>query len=82
VPSRLLSYSSVAQLLDCSDDTVRRLVKRGLLPEPVPYKGLGKRFSEDDILLYLVRAREDRQDDLPRRRTTQEDANSGGAKGP
>ena len=75
MPRKLLSYASVAQLLDCSDDTVRRLVKSGLLPAPLPYQGLGKRFREEDVLLYLARATDGGQEEKPRRRTTQDGAN-------
>ncbi len=51
---KLLSYGSVASLLDCSDDTVRRLVRKGLLAQPRRYKGLGQRFSEADVIRYQI----------------------------
>jgi excisionase family DNA binding protein len=73
---QLLTYASVAEWLDCSDDTVRRLVKRGLLAAPKGYAGVGPRFTESDVLLYLARAEEARQEQEVRRRETQEDANS------
>lgn len=82
MPGRLLSYATVAHLLDCSDDTVRRLVKKGLLPAPLVYNGVGKRFREDDVLLYLARAQEGRQEQSARRRTTQDAANEPRAKEP
>lgn len=71
----LLTYAAVAEWLDCSDDTVRRLVKKGLLAKPKGYPGVGPRFTESDVLLYLARAEEARQEKEVRRRKTQEDAN-------
>lgn len=49
----------VCELLDCSDDTIRRLVRRGLLAAPQPYQGLGKRWTAEDLEDYqaLQRAR-------------------------
>ena len=71
----LLTYASVAEWLDCSDDTVRRLVKKGLLPGPKPYPGIGPRFTESDVLLYLARAEEARQAEQVRRRKPHDAAN-------
>ncbi len=80
MPSRKLSYASVAELLDCSTKTVRRLVEKGLLNAPITYNGLGPRFSEDDVFLYLARAAEGRQEQRSRARKGQEGTNLGGAK--
>lgn len=73
----LLSYASVCRLLDVSEDTVRRLWKRGLLAAPQKYEGVGIRFREGDVLLYLARAR---QGDSARSRSPQGDANPPPAK--
>jgi excisionase family DNA binding protein len=77
---RLLSYASVAHLLDVSDDTVRRLVKKGLLPAPRVYNGVGKRFKEEDVLLYMARSTEASQEESSSRTATQSDANKPPAK--
>lgn len=75
---RLLSVSTVAHMLDCSDDTVRRLVKRGLLRAPKSYNGVGVRFAEEDVLVYIATAgKEARQEKSSSRRKPQEAANSG-----
>jgi len=50
-----MSYASVAQFLDCSTKTVRRLVAKRLLDSPRNYSGIGPRFTEADVLLYLAR---------------------------
>lgn len=55
----LLSYASVCRLLDVSEDTVRRLWKRGLLAAPQKYEGIGIRFREGDVLLYLAKSRQE-----------------------
>jgi hypothetical protein len=51
--SRLLSYASVAAILDCSQDTVRRLVRSGLLAPPEAYPHLGLRFRSEEVYKYL-----------------------------
>lgn len=56
---RLLSYASVCEILDCSDDTVRRLVRLGMLPRPKKYKHLGLRFRAEDVYRYLYTAAEE-----------------------
>jgi excisionase family DNA binding protein len=53
VPDRLLSYRAVAELLDCSTDTVKRLWRAGLIDAPKPYRKLGLRFKADDIYRYI-----------------------------
>jgi excisionase family DNA binding protein len=58
MPGRLLSYGSVAHLLDVSTRTVRRLVEKGLLEAPARYKGIGWRFQEEAIWRYLICCRE------------------------
>ena len=75
MPGRLLSYASVAHLLDVSDDTIRRLVKRGLLPPPTRYNGIGWRFKEEDIMLYMLQQRQAGQEESHRRSKPQDDAN-------
>ena len=72
----LLSYRSVAELLDCSEDTIRRLVKKALLPKPQKYEGVGIRFQAMDVYLYIAR-----QAEKVRSRTPQEDANRPRAEG-
>lgn len=57
MPRRLLGIRKVCELLDCSDDTVRRLVKRGDLAPPRQYRGLGLRWEEGDIEDYIARER-------------------------
>jgi excisionase family DNA binding protein len=57
MPGRLLSYATVARLLDCSEKTVRRLVEKGLLSPPLAYEGVGARFTRDDVLLYMASRR-------------------------
>jgi excisionase family DNA binding protein len=54
VPSRRLSYQHVAELLDVSVRTVRRLVEQGFLAPPRKYKGAGIRFLEEDVYQYLI----------------------------
>ena len=54
MPRRLLSMRHLTERLDCSDDTVRRLVKRGLLAPPCQYRGLGLRWDETDVEEYLA----------------------------
>ena len=49
----LLSYSNVAQLLDCSVATVKRLWKKGSLAEPQMYEGIGMRFWAEDVYEYI-----------------------------
>jgi excisionase family DNA binding protein len=49
----LLSYESVCRALDCSKSTIKRLVKKGLLPAPEQVPGVGARWWEDDIEQYL-----------------------------
>ncbi len=80
MPSRRLSYASVAELLDCSTKTVRRLVEKGLLNAPTVYNGLGPRFSEDDVFLYLALAAEGRQGQRLRDSTGQTGTNKPPAK--
>ncbi len=54
MPSRRLSYNNVANLLDCSPRTIKRLVERGLLAPPINYNGVGLRFREEDVLVYMA----------------------------
>jgi len=47
---KLMSTHSVMALLDVSDDTVRRLVKRGWLAPPRKYPGgVGVRYKAEDV---------------------------------
>ena len=71
----LLTYRSVSELLDCSEDTVRRLVQKGLLPEPQKYEGIGVRFRAIDVELYVA-LQERSQAEKARSRKPQEAANS------
>jgi hypothetical protein len=81
---RLLSYASVAALLDCSTDTVRRLVKDGLLPEPKWYPHLGLRFRAEDVYGYVYgrggpKPVKSKNDAAGSRRKPQIDPGEGGA---
>jgi hypothetical protein len=49
----LLTYADVEDMLSCSNDKVRAMVKAGILKEPQWYEGLGVRFWEDDVLAYV-----------------------------
>ena len=55
----------MCELLDCSDDTVRRLVARGLLAPARDFRGLGKRWTEDDLTDYLYRTGPGVDEDTP-----------------
>ena len=57
MPRKLLSIKSVCERLDVSDDTVRRLVKKGLLAAPHIYTGVGTRWAEEDIEEYMIEQR-------------------------
>lgn len=79
---KLLSYASVATLMDCSEDTVRRLVRDGDLPEPKRYKRLGPRFREEDVLRFVFGGGfEGRQEKKSSRHKPQQDANERSEKG-
>jgi excisionase family DNA binding protein len=54
--AHLLKFSQVAERLNCSDSTVRRLVKSGVLPTVCigPTKSSsGQRFRPEDIERYI-----------------------------
>lgn len=53
--ANLLKLTEVAQRLDVSEKTVRRYVKRGVLPSI--FVGNAYRVSEEDVTEYLRRAR-------------------------
>lgn len=56
----LLSYADLMEIFSCSRDTVRRMWKvRKVIPPPHEVEGLGPRWWEDDILLYLAKLRVD-----------------------
>lgn len=56
----LLSYADLMEAFSCSRDTVRRMwKKRKLIPPPHEVEGLGPRWWEDEILLYLAKLRAD-----------------------
>lgn len=59
MPRTLLSMAEVCKRLDCSDDTVRRLIADGLLRPPKKYPRLGLRFEEYDIEHFIAADGED-----------------------
>jgi excisionase family DNA binding protein len=51
--ANLLTYEQVADRLSCHVKTVRKLVKLKLLTAAKHYKGVGVRFTEEDVLRYI-----------------------------
>jgi excisionase family DNA binding protein len=54
VPLAFLTYEDVAQRLRCAVGTVRRLVRLERLRSPRWIEGIGLRFLEADVEVYLM----------------------------
>lgn len=67
MPRTLLSMGEVCNRLDCSDDTVRRLVRDKLLNPPRVYPRLGLRFEGYDVERFIA---EQGKEPKPRKKKT------------
>jgi len=56
---RLVSYSEMCKLFDCSKSTIQRQVKNGVLPKPIKFSKTFVRFNLNEVKKYVARIEKD-----------------------
>lgn len=56
---RLVSYSEMCKLFDCSKSTIQRQVKNGVLPKPIKFSKTFVRFNLNEVKKHVARLEKD-----------------------